>query len=103
MKKSRKQTTLWVEIITGQNNLNYIQSKVKDISPTCRFCEEDDETFSHLLNECPCFMELRCDILHSRATAIEDWTMDDIFRFANHKSIKFALSFQQDNDPDNYY
>ena len=33
MKKTRKQTTLWVEIITGQNNLNYIQSKVKDISP----------------------------------------------------------------------
>ena len=36
-KKTRKQTTLWVELITGQNNLNYVQSKVKNISPDCIF------------------------------------------------------------------
>ena len=63
MKESRTQTTIWIEIITGQNNLNYIQSKMKNISPNCRFCEEEDETFPHLLNECPCFQELRCDLL----------------------------------------
>ena len=92
MKLTRKQTTLWVEIITGQNNLNYVQSKMRNISPICRFCEEEDETFPHLLNECPCFRELRCEILLSRATALEDWTMENILKFANCKPIKAALS-----------
>ena len=55
MNLTRKQTSLYVELITGQNNLNYIQSKIKEISPECRFCEEEDETFPHILNECPVF------------------------------------------------
>ena len=98
MKLDRKQMTLWVEIITGQNNLNYVQSKIKQISPTCRFCEEEDETFPHILNECPCFMEFRCEILQARATEIEDWTIENILRFANHPSIQTALSFHPDLD-----
>ena len=55
MKLSRKQTSLYVELITGQNNFNYVQSKIKEISPEYRFCEEEDETFPHILNECPVF------------------------------------------------
>ena len=94
LKLSRKQMTLWIEITTGQNNLNYIQNKINNnISPLCRFCEEEDETFPHILNECPCFRQLRCDILQQMATDVEDWTVDNILKVANTPSIKYALSF----------
>ena len=33
------------------------------LSPLCRFCEEENETFQHLLNECPCFVSYRRDTL----------------------------------------
>ena len=57
-----------IEIITGQNNLNYIQSKVNQGLTTefCRFCEEEEETFAHLLNECPCFNTFRRDLLKNK-------------------------------------
>ena len=39
-----------IEIITGHNNLNYLQSKIypNNVSELCRFCEKEDETFEHL-------------------------------------------------------
>ena len=56
---SRGQMRRLIELISGQSNLNYVQNKIHplDISPMCRFCEEEDETFEHLLNECPCFID----------------------------------------------
>ena len=64
----RSQMRRLIELITGQNNLNYVQSKVHNgqTSELCRFCEEEDETFEHLLNECPCFNSYRRDILGNR-------------------------------------
>ena len=84
---------IWVEITTGQNNLNYIQSKIHNISPLCRFCEEEDETFYHILTECPCFNTLRSECLLARNTGIEDWTVKEILKFAKTPVIKHALSF----------
>ena len=97
MKLSRKQTSMYVELITGQNNLNYVQSKIKEISPECRFCEEEDETFPHILNECPVFRQRRCDILLGEATNLNELKVHDIMKFANHISIETALSFDQPN------
>ena len=93
MKLSRTELTFWVEIITGQNNLNYIQSKIYPISPTCRFCEEEDETIPHILNECPCFRLQRCDTLQGQATDLHEWTHKQILTFCEHISIRTALSF----------
>ena len=95
LKLTREKLSLWVQIVTRQNNLNYIQSKIYNIDPICRFCNEEDETFPHLLNECPCFMQARCDILQARATEIQDWTMENILKFAKLNQIKTALSFDQ--------
>ena len=95
MKLNRDQMTLWIEIITGQNNLNYVQSKIKQISPTCRFCEEEDETFFHILTECPAFALERHDILLSRCINKEDWKLYQILKLAKLKPIKEALSFEQ--------
>ena len=57
-----------IECTTGHNNLNYLQSKIypEDVSELCRFCEEEPETFDHILNECPCFQQARFDILHNQ-------------------------------------
>ena len=64
LKLSRSQIRRLLELITDQNNLNYVQSKIHPgtISELCRFCEEEDETFAHLLNECPCFLTDRRNI-----------------------------------------
>ena len=90
---NRKDMTLWIEITTGQNNLNYVQSKIYCISPECRFCLEEDETFYHLLTECPCFQDTRSNIILTRNGTIEDWTIKQILQFAKLPQIQTALSF----------
>ena len=95
MNLTRKEMTLWIEIVTGQNNLNYIQSKIYNITDQCRFCEEEEETFFHLLIECPCFQETRSELILLRNHKPEDWKLEQILKFANTESIKQALSFEQ--------
>ena len=73
-----------IECTTGHNNLNYLQSKIhpEDVSELCIFCEEEPETFDHLLNECPCFQQARFDILHNQPIINTlNWNSDDIIAF----------------------
>ena len=70
-----------IECTTGHNNLHYLQSKIypEDVSELCRFCEEEKETFDHLLNECPCFQQARFDILHNQPIINTlNWNSEDI-------------------------
>ena len=95
---SRSQMRRLIELITGQNNLNYIQSKIDPLntSPLCRFCEEEDETFAHLLNECPCFISYRRDILKN--TPLHNtlkWKPKTLLTFSYIPSIDEALQPQQ--------
>ena len=85
-----------VEIITGQNNLNYVQSKAYplDVSEMCRFCEEEVETFKHLINECPCFITDRQNLLQGRIIENTlDWKPTTLLKFSYIQSIDEALSF----------
>ena len=82
---------------TGHNNLNYFQSKIypEDVSELCRFCEEEPETFAHLLNECPCFQQARIDILHNQPIINSlNWDSDDIIAFSHIPAIDEALTFE---------
>ena len=87
-----------LELIPGQNNLNYVQRKIYPgaISELCRFCEEEDETFAHLLNECPCFLTARRDILR-KITIINTvkWKPQTLLAFSNIESINDALKVDQ--------
>ena len=55
LKLSRQDLKLFVEIITGQNNLNYLNKIIFGLTDLCQFCEEEKESFIHMINECPCF------------------------------------------------
>ena len=85
-----------VELISGQNNLNYAQSKIypHDVSELCRFCEEEEETFEHLLNECPCFIIARRDILQNVSiTNTINWNPKLLLTFSYIPAIEEALNF----------
>ena len=88
-----------IALITGHKNLNYLQHKIyPDISENCQFCEEEDETFEHLLNECPCFLIARRDLLKgSPIKSTLDWDPKTLLKFAEHPSIAKALTFTPDD------
>jgi hypothetical protein len=49
-----------IQIVTGHNYLNYHLFNCKKVeNPSCRYCDEDNETSWHLLAECPKFAQLR--------------------------------------------
>ena len=53
-----------VRLLSGHNNLGYFQNLLNpDVSPTCRLCEEETETFEHWITECPVLRQARMDIL----------------------------------------
>ena len=87
-----------LELITGQNNLNYVQSKIYPgvISELCRFCEEEDETFAHL-HECPCFLTARQDILRNIPVInTVKWKPQTLLAFSNIESVDEALRVDSD-------
>ena len=83
-----------IELITGQNNLNYVQSKVNQGLTTelCRFYEEEEETFAHLLNECPCFNTYRRDLLQNKPVINTiKWKATTLVQFSQIQVIDEAL------------
>ena len=76
-----------IRITSGHNNLNYFQSKLdKDLSPLCRLCEEEDETFNHWLCSCPVLRLERTDILKVATNEYKiipnKWVLQDILNFS---------------------
>ena len=91
----RSQMRRLLELITGQSNLNCVQSKIYqlDVSPLCRFCEEEDETFAHFLNECPCFISYRRDILLNKPVINTlDWNPKTLLQLSYIPQIEEALT-----------
>ena len=92
-KLSRSSLSTLIKIVTGQNNLNYLTNIIfPELSDQCRFCEEEEETFIHLLNECPVFYQHRLALLNG-ATVVGtvDWKPHLLVKFAQHPSIEEAL------------
>ena len=80
-----------IQVVTGQNNLNYLLSKIlPDHTDQCRFCKESEETFVH---ECPVFLELRQAHLNgSEVVDTVDWDPRVLLQFAYHPQIAEALN-----------
>ena len=92
-KLSRSELSLLIQIITGQNSLNYTTSKIlPNYTDQCRFCEEEEETFIHLINECPVFHELRQELLFGATIQNTcDWKPKQVLQFAKNPQIMEAL------------
>ena len=99
LKLSRSQMRRLLELITGQNNLNYVQSKIHPgrISKLCRFCDEEEETFAHFLNECPCFISDRRNILMNVPIInTNKWKPKTLLNFSHLEPIAEALRVDRD-------
>ena len=97
LKHGRAHLRRLIKCTTRHNNLNYLQSKIypEDVSELCRFCEEDPQTFDHLLNECPCFQQARFDILQNQPIQNTlNWNLEDIIAFSHIPSIDEAMTFE---------
>ena len=105
LKHSSRNLRLLIEAITGQNNLNYLQSKINPhTDPSlCRFCEEEDETFIHLINDCPCFLSLQRDLFaYKEIHNTLNWDPKLLLRFIHHLPILEALSHPP-SEPDSSF
>ena len=94
-KKSRRR----IEAITGQNNLHYVQNKIKKTDHLCRLCEEEEETFQHFINDFPCLRQARQE--HFRLSKIEKshaWTIRRILEYSRIKEIDLGLKGEDSSD-----
>ena len=85
----RADLSLLVRAFTGQNFLLYHQSKIDTtISKFCRLCEEEEETFIHLIKECPSLELTRRDIfLDKRIGRDMEWSIRKVLEFAQYPVI----------------
>ena len=93
LKLGRIEMSRFVKIITGHNGLFYFKNKIdKEINPQCRFCLEDVETFTHLLTDCPRFINKRREIfLDLDLKTNEKWSVRDLLSFSTSDGIREAL------------
>ena len=71
-----------------------MNNEVYESDDLCRFCEEEDETFDHLIKECPCFYLDRVDLLQNQPIVnTTDWKPKTLLKFAEIDTIKNALSY----------
>ena len=88
-KLARLELGRFVRIITGHNNLNYFQTRIGLWGQKlCRFCEERDETFAHLLHDCPRFYASRTEIFKDDLpTSDMTWSVRKLIDFSYTPSI----------------
>ena len=71
---------------------NSVQNKIKKTEHLCRLCEEEEETFDHFVNNCPCLRQAIQD--HFGLNEIEKshgWTIKGILEYSRIKVIDLAL------------
>ena len=90
----RMKLTLLIRALTNHNFLGEHQHRIDpNISRCCRLCEEENETFAHLLHTCPALHTLKNDIyLDKHPTAGEDWSLRKLMQFITSQGILAALS-----------
>ena len=92
-KLARLELGRFVRLVSGHNNLNYFQHRIGlHHSPLCRFCLETDETFFHLVTDCPRFHQTRVGIfLDETPTNTMRWSVRDLLDFSYTPAIDVAM------------
>ena len=85
----------WIKGITGHNNLAYFQSKVNlEIDPTCRLCEQTNETLHHLMSDCEATTSIQMDILKNKIPLPDmTWSVKEINSFMQHHLIHPLMTY----------
>ena len=64
VKLARLELGRFARVVTGHNNLNFFQNKIGlNGNRLCRFCDQYDETITHLMAACPCFINQQRELL----------------------------------------
>ena len=94
LRLSRGYLTIMVQAITGHNFLGKHQNRIDPvISKVCRFCEQEEETFHHLLTECEPLTQTRTDIFLDRQHPTDNsWSIFKIKSFILEPRIFDALT-----------
>ena len=93
---SRKKLSRLIRIISGHNGLLYHRHNIDNsIDPTCRYCEQEIESFSHFLLYCPTFDAERHDIFGDRIIAgTMDWKINELLDFSFLSRVNDALTWR---------
>ena len=85
----------WIKGITGHNNLAYFQSKLNpEIDPTCRLCEQENETLYHLMTNCEATSPLQMDIMQNKNPLPDmSWSVIEINKFLHHPTIHSLMAY----------
>ena len=92
-KLARLELGRFVRLITGHNNLNYFQHRIGLWgSHVCRFCQEDKETFTHLVTDCPRLWKERRDTFLDRLPGSDmSWSVRALLEFSYLPGVNEAF------------
>ena len=92
-KLSRLELGRVVRLVTGHNNLNFFQAKLGySDTGTCRFCNDGEETITHLMGPCVRFIQTRADIFRGIVPGDDmRWSVRELLRFSYTPCINDAL------------
>ena len=95
LKLGRLELSRFLRLVSGHNGLFYFKSKIDgDINAVCRFCLEADETFHHLMTECPAFNVSRREIFLTDVINTQNkWSVRDILNFSYLPGVREAVSY----------
>ena len=90
-----KSLSTWIKGITGHNNLAFFQSKLDyEIDPTCRLCQQSNETLHHLMTDCETTSKLQMDINKNNIPLPDmSWSVKDINMFIHHPKIHDLMTY----------
>ena len=93
LKLGRIELSRVLRLISGHNGLFYFKSKIDPvINPQCRFCLGADETFYHLITDCPAFKISRDSIfLDETIDVTQNWSVRKLLDFSYLAGVREAI------------
>jgi ribonuclease HI len=83
IKLSKTGLSRLIQLVTGHNFLSYFQFKLDGhINPLCRLCGEENETFFHLISECPALEVERRKVFLDNYPVTDDWRVRELMDFS---------------------
>ena len=85
---SKSSLSRLIQLITGHNFLSYFQFKLDPtINPLCRMCEEANETFYHLLIDCPALEVKRREWFLDQPPVTDNWKPGELLSYSLEEPI----------------